>query len=250
MPVSRAGYVGSPLPRFYHTAGCQRGRSGPTVNRLHHATQVRILHPPLHTTRTGGFYARNGPINHKGEPSCTTCRTGTDSATTFVSSIPARTKAAPATPQRETRPTPARTSTGRRSSRSSAPLAQMGAARQGQQQGRRGTATVQGLAAVRSREDRQTHQGTRSRQRRLRGGTTAERVEGAGLQGDRRARLAAVRRFAGGHEREREGHRPVRAPQAQGHAQPGQDPRRQGAAPTNAHGPTTCSPTSEHRQTI
>ena len=27
MPVSRAGYVGSPLPRFYHTAGCQRGRS-------------------------------------------------------------------------------------------------------------------------------------------------------------------------------------------------------------------------------
>ena len=94
--------MGSPLPRFYHTAGCQRGRSGPTVNRLHHATQVRILHPPLHAARTGGFYARNGPHQHKGEPSCTTCRTGADSATTFVSSIPARTKAVPANLQRET----------------------------------------------------------------------------------------------------------------------------------------------------
>lgn len=232
--------MGSPLPRFYHTAGCQRGRSGPTVNRLHHATQVRILHPPLHTTRTGGFYAP--------ERAPSTTKENHHARHAALAPIPQQ----PSSHRfrrgrrRLRRPRNGRPGRHRRGHRlegevrgAARPLAQMGAARQGQQQGRRGTATVQGLAAVRSREGRQTHQGTRSRQRRLRGGTTAERVEGAGLQGDRRARLAAARRHARGHDREREGHRPVRAPQAQGHAPTrARPPTARPPTPTNAHGPT------------
>lgn len=184
----------TPLPRFYHTAGCQRGRSGPTVNRLHPTPRrFESCNSPLHTTPHGWFlrperapsttkenhHARHAALAPISRNNLRLIDSGADEGGS----------GAPATGD------PADTgeaSTGRSSSRSSAPTRANGSSAP-----RTTARPPRNCNSSRTRscpKPRRPPNASRnsSAQRRLRGGETTKRVEGAGLQGDRSASLAAT----------------------------------------------------------